>query len=179
MLRGQIIYSDKIIGEYRVFIPELHSEGLQPIQYPKLYSRMGETRNVIIPLELNEWVWVEFEKDDYHYPILIATYSDTHKIIPTDTTKNDIFHIINRDTGKGIHVVQSGSSIDIKYDGDIQLMVNGVAYKSLLTQINDMNRAISELQRQVLLLNGNVGKVMLTPMVILEQLYNVKLDTRK
>lgn len=179
MLRGKIVYSDKISGEYRVFIPELHADGLQPIQYPKLYSKMSESTNIIKPLNLDEWVWVEFEKEHYHYPILIATYCDTPKVKPIDVTNNDILHIINSDTGKGIHIVQSKDNISIKCDGDVELMINGVIYKSLITQINDMNRAIFELQQQVLGLNGNIGNVMLKPTVITEQLYNVKLDTRK
>lgn len=177
MLRAKIVFADTITNLYRVFIPELHSEGLPIYQYPLLVTHGNDTSNIITALHEEDWIWVEFEKSDPHFPFMVSSYNDKPNI--KNPTPDDIIHIINRDTGNGIHVTQEGKNIAVKCDNDIELCVNGITYKSLMQQINDMSRAILELQQQVLSLNANVGKVMLAPMVITQGLYNVEFKPKK
>lgn len=148
MLRGQIVFIDETNNEYRVFIPDIHTPNLSPNKYPKLVSNGCDTKNIHIPLHKDDWIWVDFEKNDYHYPFMIKSYFDKLNVRTEDKSSNDIIHIIN-ETGNGIHISSSGNNIKINVDGDINISVNGVMYKSLLQQLNEMNEAISELQEFV------------------------------
>jgi hypothetical protein len=177
MLRAKIVFADTTTNLYRVFIPELHSEGLPIYQYPLLVSYGNNTSNIITNLHENDWIWVDFEKSDTHFPFMVSSYND--KTIVKNPTFDDIIHIVNRDTGNGIHIIQDGKNISLKCDNDIELSINGIGYKSLMQQINDMSRAILEIQQQLLSLNANVGKVMLAPIVITQGLYNVEFKPKK
>lgn len=162
MLRGQIKSIDRIKNEYRVFIPDVHTDNLIPTLYPVAVSNLGDTTNIIINYNLNDWVWIEFEKDNIHFPVIVGSYNDfigydkngIFTSYSSDQTSsfnsvNDITHIINESTLNGIHVSKTVDNILVKHDGDVYLKFDTLNYKSLLQQISDINNAITELQTVV------------------------------
>lgn len=154
-LRAKIVFADVTTNEYRVFIPELHEENENPKFYP--VAILSETSvNITNCYTINQWVWVEFEKSNFHLPIIVGTINDTPNVKTIDITNNDILHITHDVSKNGLHVRKTKDNIQVDIDGDINLVINGVTYKSLLTQLNDMNNAITELQNFVLQYNTHV-----------------------